>query len=216
MIYFFLVVGILIFFKYLQLPFGVFMHKIKLWIYWSCFRSSLFFIKHKTIILVFGIIGIVCFAQYLHLSAKVKEDQVKPSSYEFVITNCSWQEAYNACIANGGHLVTIETEAEFQKIVELINANISTEFMFYIGASRSTNSNEYFWIVSNQNSINISPHWLSGEPSFKDFDLNVEEYYVQLLYSYNLQEWVYNDVPNDLLTCVPAYSGKIGYICEYN
>ena len=27
--------------------------------------------------------------------------------------------------------------------------------------------------------------------------------------------WVWNDVPNDTIAVVPSYSGKVGYIVEY-
>ena len=41
----------------------------------------------------------------------------------------------------------------------------------------------------------------------------VEEHVLDLLS--NDGGWYMNDVPDDILSVVPSFSGKIGYICEY-
>ena len=42
-----------------------------------------------------------------------------------------------------------------------------------------------------------------------------EEEYLDLLYYKNEGRWTWNDAPNDILAVVPSFSGRIGYICEY-
>ena len=52
-----------------------------------------------------------------------------------------------------------------------------------------------------------------GIRSFRD-GANEEEY-LDLLYYKNEGRWTWNDAPNDILAVVPSFSGRIGYICEY-
>lgn len=54
---------------------------------------------------------------------------------------------------------------------------------------------------------------VSGEPSFQDAD--IEETCVNIHYNSEENRWVWNDVPEDILSEVPYYSGRIGYIVEY-
>ena len=53
--------------------------------------------------------------------------------------------------------------------------------------------------------------WFAGEPSF--YGDGVEEHVLDLLS--NDGGWYMNDLPDDILSVVPSFSGKIGYICEY-
>ena len=38
---------------------------------------------------------------------------------------------------------------------------------------------------------------------------------MDMFYVSKLEKWVWNDAPNDILSVAAGYSGKIGYICEY-
>ena len=83
--------------------------------------------------------------------------------------------------------------------------------------------NEYYW-ADNDNKLfgealnsgaswtaHTTSCWFAGEPSF--YGDGVEEHVLDLLS--NDGGWYMNDVPDDILSVVPSFSGKIGYICEY-
>ena len=46
--------------------------------------------------------------------------------------------------------------------------------------------------------------------------VEVAEDYVVLIYRKSDGRCYLNDVPDDILSAAPSYSGKIGYICEYD
>ena len=46
-------------------------------------------------------------------------------------------------------------------------------------------------------------------------DGEIQENCIDLFYYEEHGRWVLNDVPNDILAVVPYFSGKIGYIVEY-
>ena len=65
----------------------------------------------------------------------------------------------------------------------------------------------------NDSSYSCYDYWMIGEPSFQDGD--IQECYMNLFYYEEEGRTVINDVPNDVISVVPYYSGKVGYICEY-
>ena len=54
-----------------------------------------------------------------------------------------------------------------------------------------------------------------GEPSFEDLNMDIQECYMNLFYYEEEGRTVINDVPNDVISIVPSYSGHVGFICEY-
>ena len=58
-----------------------------------------------------------------------------------------------------------------------------------------------------------SDEWKNGEPSFQDGSL--AEQYMDLFFYDGEKRFVWNDVPDDMLAAESAYSGFLGYICEY-
>ena len=147
-------------------------------------------------------------------------------SYEIYVTDVTWEEACQRCIELGGHLVTFDSEEELLEVLNKIAEEGYDNIKFYIGAKRESGIAEYRWFNSDGEyygkSINDSSHWLSGEPSFYDAELEankgirVEECCVNMFYYQDEARWVWNDIPNDLLGAASYYSGKIGFICEYD
>lgn len=144
--------------------------------------------------------------------------------YEYVRENTTWESAYFSCLEKGGHLVTFESQAEFDYVTqELKNSGLS-DVIFFIGGRRELNTKEYYWVNESNNFIGSmlnAPEawnkgcWLHDEPSFEDTTLNIQEHVLSMFYYDDLGQWVWNDVPNDLLSVVSYYDGKLGYICEY-
>ena len=96
------------------------------------------------------------------------------------------------------------------------------EKQFRIGGRRDKDSMEYYWVdeynVLYGDQINTSVYWctdkwMQNEPSFVDGE--IDECYLDIFYYEGEGRWVMNDVPNDIISIVPYYSGKIGYIIEY-
>lgn len=134
----------------------------------------------------------------------------------------TWSQAFADCKSRGGYLVRINSEEEYQYILKQLDAGSYQKIQFFIGGRRDSGSSEYYWADEddelygdqiNTSSYWCSSEWLSGEPSFRD-GANEEEY-LDLLYYKNEGRWTWNDAPNDILAVVPSFSGRIGYICEY-
>ena len=133
-------------------------------------------------------------------------EQPKESTYQVFVEDISWTDARAKCEALGGHLVVISDEAEFAKVVEL--ARNSGANKFWIGCHRVDGT--LVWETTEE--VSYYP-WASGEPSYFDSYDGVSENYVMLWYA---DGWVYNDSRNDPVADYPgAYSGTIGYICEF-
>ncbi len=148
--------------------------------------------------------------------------------YYFYLEDCTWSEAFESAVRKGGHLVTIETEEEYQKIVKQAEAEgYKGNEHFYIGGMRVSDSYSYYWADKNKklfgepiNSISgeLNAYWLKGEPTFTsgaDSDVFYDETVLMLLRFEDTGEWVLNDIPDDILEVAPYYSGKLGYICEF-
>lgn len=156
-----------------------------------------------------------------------EEDDYDPTEggihrYEFVISDCTWEEAYKQCISKGGYLARINSQREYDYILNEISKKGMKEIHFNIGGRRDLNSHDYYWVnEKNQlygEKINSSEYWcinewMANEPSFEDGE--IQENCLDIFYYENEGRWVWNDVPNDIVQVVSYYSGKLGYICEY-
>ena len=144
--------------------------------------------------------------------------------YEYVRKDCTWQEAFDECKAKGGYLVRINSEEEYQYILSEIQSRGMEDVHFFLGGRRDVGESEYYW-ADQENElygerVDSSDYWcrnewMTGEPSLRDNAVNIEEDCLDMFYYKNVGKWVWNDVPNDILSAVPTYAGKIGYICEY-
>lgn len=143
-------------------------------------------------------------------------------SYQFVIADVTWQEAAQRCRDNGGYLVNINSQEEYDYILSLISAYDMGEVIWWLGGCRQDNSYDYTWILENgylsgeilNGDAKYQNYWLSGEPSFGNEQ--VKEQYLTMFYHTPSNGYVWNDVPNDVVATASFYTGKLGYICEYN
>ena len=135
------------------------------------------------------------------------------SRYEVIKADISWEDANRECINKGGHLATITSYEEEQKIIAVAESS---------GINR-------LWIggyTTNDQNNNAVGHWVMGEPfvyqnwysadepSRFDSD-NAAEFYLML---WKIDgRWSWNDQRNDLINSQfsATYKGKMGYVIEY-
>ena len=144
-------------------------------------------------------------------------------SYRLVVSDCTWQQAFQNAVAAGGRLATFETADEFNSIIAQIGQAGLSQIMFRIGGRRDPNSTQYFWTdssnslsgeVLNNPSSWAYTAWMKGEPSIQDG--NIQETCMDMYYYQPEGRWVLNDVPDDIISVVPGYSGMLGYIIEFD
>ena len=143
-------------------------------------------------------------------------------SYEFVISNCSWEEASDIAEKKGGYLVNFNSREEYDAVLAQLEEQGHHDVYFRIGGMRASLAEEYFWDdnvwSSDDDTVLNSPDawcadlWLSGEPNF-EWD-GVEERYLEMYYSAPDGRWVWCDVKNEMT--YPADPERCGYIIEYN
>ena len=146
------------------------------------------------------------------------QDEGSIHTYEIVMEDISWTDAYYECLARGGYLVRINSPEEYEAVAAQIGSAGLENGMFWLGGCRS-NENEYRWLYEDGSTsaeiLNGKEYWLEGEPSFYDESTDAEETAVLMFHSSAAAGWVWNDVPDDVLSVAPFYAGKLGYICEY-
>lgn len=122
--------------------------------------------------------------------------------YEVINTRMTWSEAKAYCENLGGYLATVESQEEYNKIIDLANA--SGRKVLWLGAQKNANQS-FEWITGEP--FNYS-FWLSGEPNNEGGNEN----YLVMFYVNN--QWVWADVPNDVS---PYYGDEtVGFVCEYD
>lgn len=168
-----------------------------------------------------------------NLSLETDEESINDAKdsaihkYEVIVADVTWTEAYKACTDRSGYLVNINSQEEYDYLVNILREGYAGTNIIWIGSTLdSVTGNEYHWIDQKGNSgqevLNTDPKyadfWLDGEPSFVGDDgkgNTFQEQYLDMIYIRSKDQYLWNDAPNDLLKIVPDYSGKIGYICEY-
>ena len=142
--------------------------------------------------------------------------------YELVVQDVTWDQAFQAAKDKGGYLVHINSQEEQDAIIAQIKKEGKEGKQFYIGGRLEAGTKNYFWVDENNKTygeILNSPNywaysqWLEGEPSYKDGDTIEDK--MDILYVDRVSRWTWNDVPADILSVVSGFSGKIGYIIEY-
>ncbi len=129
----------------------------------------------------------------------------KESRYELIVSDVSWITARDSAVNAGGHLVVINDEAEYNKVLALAKENNVS--YIWIGCRRVEGT--MTWVESAK--VDYWP-WHPGEPSLVDG--NVPEDYLMLSNINGV--WGYNDNRNDPAGDYPAYySGRVAYIIEF-
>lgn len=144
-------------------------------------------------------------------------------TYELIVSDVTWTQAYEDCISRGGHLVRINSEEEYQAILQQISQEDKGNIKFWLGGTRDADSHEYHWAYEDgsygdevlNSDDKYASYWLSGEPSYEDEAVGSQEMYMNMFYMKKEDRWVWNDVPDDLIAAVNTYAGTVGYICEY-
>lgn len=150
--------------------------------------------------------------------------------YELMVEDLTWEEAAALCREKGGYLATITSWEEMERIQDQIISEKKSNITFFVGANNKDEENSfgYHWIESESQIVYYSMlsfykalfenFWLEGEPSYTgltESGVEVDEDYVVLFYRKSDDRCYLNDVPDDILSAAPSYSGRVGYICEY-
>lgn len=120
-------------------------------------------------------------------------------TYKLIVGDYTWWEAQEDAASRGGHVVTINSEEEFNRCAELAGNNN----MVFIWLDAFVNSVDQWDTALWQTGESIDyTCWYPGEPSGGD------EYYLSMFCVRGT--WYYNDAVNS----VSEYSGRKGYILE--
>ena len=146
---------------------------------------------------------------YGYTAAQRKEEVSHASRYELVIGDYSWSEANSDALSKGGHLVTITSQDEMNRIAAM-GENAGLKYIWMGGYTSVRNGAAYgHWTTGEP--FAFAP-WYPGEPSRNDLD-GVPEFY---LIFWNVEGvWSFNDERDDVAADLPSYRGKMGYVIEY-
>lgn len=142
--------------------------------------------------------------------------------YEIVVADVTWWEAYQSCLEQGGHLATITSQEEYDRVVALADQAVASgqEHLTYLWiGGKLYSENDLWgyrsWITGEDWTFDC---WYPGEPSYLDNDSTLEEYLCLWHAKYQGEEigWTFNDQRNDIIAVLPTAAGKVGYICEYD
>ena len=141
--------------------------------------------------------------------------------YELICADVSWDEARELCMEKGGYLATITSPAEQDIVQKQIEDENLQEISFYVGYRRAEWVGDEF----------MEPRWINADESFTSAD-HMHGFWKYSLpeYDYEQSQWedtvcglikyvggIYlYDAPDNLVEVSPEYSGKMGYICEFD
>ena len=130
--------------------------------------------------------------------------------YELVKATVSWSQANTEAIAKGGHLITITSQQEMNMASQMAQA-AGLKYV-WMGGYTMINGNTAFghWVTGEDFSQYTA--WYPGEPSRNDLD-GTSEMYLMLWCVDGV--WSWNDQRNDPARDFSYFSGKTGYIIEY-
>ena len=151
--------------------------------------------------------GNVVSAAPVKISEPIKHDK----RYEIVKANVSWTEADANARRMGGHLATITSASEMNKLTAM--AEDVGLYYIWIGGYTSMRNGTAFghWVTGEPFTYSA---WCKNQPSGYDDD-GTPEKYIMLWNIEHLGGWSWNDQRNDPATVAGGFKGKMGYIVEY-
>ncbi|MCM1126303.1 MAG: C-type lectin domain-containing protein [Lachnospiraceae bacterium] len=163
---------------------------------------------------------------YKDISSLLKTGAVASANhyYKLVEADMTWTEAEAACRKWGGYLATITSWEEFERIQEQIIQEEKTDIAFWIGAARRGAITDFYCLEPGMDlgysMLSLYKALWSGfwweKPRLIEADEGAEEGFVMMRYSSDDGRYYYWDIPDDILAVRPTFTGKIGYICEYD
>ena len=119
---------------------------------------------------------------------ELHEDEIH--TYELIVADVTWIEAYQSCLDRGGYLVRINSEDEYQAILSQVWAEDKGNIKFWLGGARDESSNTYHWIYEDtdyegealNNNEKYAAYWLDEEPSFADETTGETETFMNMFY----------------------------------
>ncbi len=143
-----------------------------------------------------------------------------PQRYEYYVGDYSWEGAAYIAELAGGKLVTIDSKRELNYLTDDLDSRGYQNTLFYLGGKRAEDETDFFWRNEYHRPVGealndrggwMADLWFPGEPSM-EYN-GVQETCLTLEYIDG--RWGMNDVPEELLTQSPQFSGRIGFIVEY-
>jgi len=134
--------------------------------------------------------------------------------YTVYVDDVSWQQAADKALQMGGHLLTINSQEEFDAVCAVLDSIPSIQFA-WLGASRDASGK---WMSVTGEEITFFK-WDVGEPSGTDRDGTAENYLMLWKISHPgyTGEWRYNDTRDNPVALRPAaYSGKIAFLITFD
>jgi hypothetical protein len=115
------------------------------------------------------------------------------------------------CAELGGRLAVARNREEFDALTAA--AEEAGVYMLWLGAQRQTDGT-WLWGTGETAEFFV---WDAGQPSGKDFDGTAEDYLLLWKVKFGSGAWAFNDSRGDPASAAPRYySGKLGYICEFD
>lgn len=136
----------------------------------------------------------------------------------------SWEEAQKLCKEKGGYLATITSPDEQDAIAAQIAAENMGDVSFYVGYRNGEKINgEHYadrWI-NFDGSFTMCGFmyglWKYDAPDYEHDEWDYEYHDCGLIKYYESTNQIYLfEAPERLLDISPEYTGKMGYICEYD
>ena len=166
-------------------------------------------------------------------TSMIPEDAVEYKGHFYKLYNETllWTDAEKKCEEMNGHLVTITSEKEQQKVVEIIEQYSDAEkYNFWIGGSDAEHEGVFKWVSGETIPLDMSveggyENWKSGQPNNNDTSSEGDQDYLQICctdVSDTDRYGKWYDMSNTGLSQTyegppyykdPKYSG---YICEWD
>jgi len=122
------------------------------------------------------------------VASQIPEDAIEYKGHYYKLYNETmlWTEAERACEKMDGHLVTITSKDEQQKIVEMIETYSEAEkYNFWIGGSDAEQEGTFKWVTGEPIPLDMSTeggyeNWKSGQPNNNDTSAEGDQDYLQI------------------------------------